>query len=209
MFKKISMCTAISFFMVLFLFMKSGYTQESKSLAVSAGIDRQKPKDIYGIEVFSGYGLAKLKSKGDYKVAPVFVDFDFDIKPLIKDKFTLFPGLVQFVLEPFASYVYAPRNNAEIGNNFLIKIGILPESMKLQPYFKGGVGIIYLTQHTIEQGTQFNFNESVGVGAHYFFKKNIALTLEYRYRHISNADIKRPNLGIQTNLVLCGISYVF
>jgi opacity protein-like surface antigen len=69
--------------------------------------------------------------------------------------------------------------------------------------------MLYLSQHTREQGTQFNFNEYVGFGVHYFLKKNLALTLEYRYRHISTAGLDEPNKGINTNFTLCGASYTF
>lgn len=181
----------------------------SFSLLGTCWAQQDKPKMLKGIEFLTGFGVAKLRQQSTYHVTPFFVDFDFDLKPLTKKISFNPPSLLQFVLEPFVSYVSSPDNNAEIGNNFLIKIGFLPETSKFQPYFKGGVGLIYMTQHTREQSTQFNFNEYAGVGAHYFFRKNIALTLEYRFRHISNAGISRPNTGINTHLGDCGISYLF
>jgi len=171
--------------------------------------EEEKTKCPYAIEFLTGFGVAKLHAQEAYHTIPLFVDLDFDLNSLVQKTGFHYPGLLQFVLEPFASYVAEPRNNAEIGNNFLIKIGFLPESAKLQPYFKGGLGLIYMTQHTREQGTQFNFNEYGGIGAHYFFKKNIAFTVEYRFRHISNAGRKYPNHGINTNFGVCGISYLF
>jgi len=168
-----------------------------------------KPRYLGGIEFLSGFGAARLSSKKDYKVAPIFFDLDFQLKPLLSKRNINFPGLLQFVWEPFASYVSSPNKNMEAGNNFLIKIGILPETSNFQPYFKGGVGFIYITQHTQEQSTQFNFNEYAGIGMHYFLQKKIALTLEYRFRHISNADIKRPNSGIDNNFAVCGVSFIF
>lgn len=169
----------------------------------------EKPKCLKGIELLTGIGSGKLREQGSYHPIPFFLGFDFDLKPLIKKFHIDFTALCEFVLEPFLSYSYAPYGNMEFGNNFLIKIGFLPETSKFQPYFKGGAGLIYLTQHTREQGTQFNFNEIVGLGMHYFFKKNIALTIEYRYRHISNAGIDKPNKGINTSFGICGISYRF
>lgn len=168
-----------------------------------------KPLGMKSIELLTGFGLAKLDIQGSYHVIPFFVDLDFDAKPLLEKTPLRYPGLLEFVLEPFVSHIYDPNSNAEIGNNFLIKIGFTPESWKLQPYFKGGLGMLYMTQHTREQGTQFNFNEHAGVGVHYFFKKNLAFTLEYRWRHISNASISKRNSGINTNFSLCGISYSF
>jgi hypothetical protein len=44
---------------------------------------------------------------------------------------------------------------------------------------------------------------------HYFFTKTVALTFEYRFRHISNAEIKKPNRGIDSHFGLCGIVFLF
>ena len=170
---------------------------------------QEKPRCLKGIEFLTGFGVARIREKGSYHVTPFLIDLDFDLKPLTK-KIGINPSImIQGVVEPFASYVSEPDNNAEIGNNFLIKIGFLPEGSKIQPYFKGGVGVVYITQHTREQGTQFNFNEYAGIGMHYFFKKNLALTAEFRWRHLSNAGIDSPNSGINTNYGICGISYLF
>jgi len=178
-------------------------------LAGTSWAEEEKPRSLAGIEFLTGFGVAKLEEKGSYHVIPFLVDLDFNLKPLTK-KINIDPAsLIQGVIEPFVSYVSAPENNAEIGNNFLIKIGFVPETWKFQPYFKGGLGLVYITQHTIEQGSQFNFNEYLGLGMHYFFKKNLAFTVEYRYRHLSNAGIADPNSGINTNYGICGISYLF
>lgn len=199
----------------LFLFLSSNvvFSQDIKntdSSAVAVQVKDEKPRSLYGIEFLTGFGLAKLGApQGDYHVIPFLVDLDFDLASILKKNNIPTLGLVQFVLEPFISSIYDPRSNVEIGNNFLIKIGFLPNTWRFQPYFKGGAGLIYLTQHTREQGSQFNFNEHIGCGLHYFFKKNLALTLEYRYRHISNAGIEHPNDGINTNFAIGGVSYVF
>jgi len=66
-----------------------------------------------------------------------------------------------------------------------------------------------MTLHTREQSTQFNFTEQASIGMHYFFTKNTAFTAEYRFRHLSNADIRQPNRGISTNFVTAGITYKF
>lgn len=161
------------------------------------------------IEFLTGYGLAKLHEKGSYRTIPLFVDLNFDLKPQNPNQSAAFPGLLQLVLEPFLSYVYAPDNNMETGANLLLKVGFLPETSKFQPYFKGGFGFIYMSQRTKEQGTKLNFDECAAVGMQYSLSKSLALTLEYRFRHISNAGLHDPNHGINTNFTLCGVSYSF
>jgi len=177
----------------------------------AAESDTETEGGLCGVEVLVGFGTAQLDEKQTYHPITVFVDFDFDLVPLT-EKFNFTPpGLLQFTFEPFASYSYQPESNGEIGNNFLIKIGFAPQTWRLQPYFKGGLGMIYLSQRTREQSTKFNFNEHAGLGLHYYFTddKRIAFTTEYRYRHISNAGIKSPNSGIDTHYGICGLSYRF
>lgn len=169
----------------------------------------EKPKYLQGIEFFTGFGWGKLRRKGDYHLTPFLVDFDLDLKPLTQ-KINFNPNsLLQLQLEPFISYVSSPDSNVEIGTSFLLKMGLLPQAAKLQPFILAGLGMVYMTQHTREQATQFNFIEQGGIGIHYFFRKNIAFTLEGRFRHLSNSGIKYPNTGINTQFVLAGISYQF
>jgi hypothetical protein len=164
---------------------------------------------LQGIEYFSGFAQAKLRAKGSYNTSPFIVNFDFDLKPLTQKIGLNSARLIQFQLESFINPVYQPDSNVEIGNSFLLKIGLLPDNFKFQPYLKGGAGMGYITQHTQEQSTQFNFVEYAGLGLHYFFSKNTAFSMEGRYRHLSNADIKSPNSGINSYFILVGLSYLF
>ncbi len=169
----------------------------------------KKQKCLEGIEFFTGFGWGKLRGKKDYHLTPFMVDFDFNLKPLTQ-KLNFNPRqLLQFQIEPFISFVSQPDNNVETGTSFLLKMGILPQTSKLQPFILAGLGMVYMTQHTREQSTQFNFTEQAGIGVHYFFRKNIAFTLEGRFRHLSNSGMKHPNTGINTQFVIAGISYQF
>ena len=168
-----------------------------------------KPKSLEGVEFFTGFGWGKLRRKGNYHLIPLIVDFDFDLKPLAK-KFNFNPSsLLQFQVEPFISPVLSPDSNVEIGTSFLFKMGLLPQTAKFQPFILAGLGMVYMTQHTREQSTQFNFTEQGGLGIHYFFRKNIAFTLQGRFRHLSNAGIDHPNTGINTQFIIAGLSYQF
>ncbi|MFH1577891.1 MAG: acyloxyacyl hydrolase [Candidatus Omnitrophota bacterium] len=186
--------TIIVIALISFIILKPAWTEEP---------------GLQGIEFLIGFAEGKLEQKKDYHLATLFVDFDFNIKPLTKKINFNPPSLVQFQLEPFFSLATQPEDNLEAGVSFLFKLGLLPETWKFQPYIKGGAGMIYITQHTIEQSTQFNFIPSYAAGLHYFFKQDTALTLEYRYRHLSNASIKSPNSGIDVDFLIAGITRLF
>ena len=167
------------------------------------------PISIYaldGIEIYSGFFNADLKDREDYEGVPLLVSLDFDGRPLLS-KFGLdLQGKFYFVLEPFVNAIISPDNNIEAGSNFLIKY-VFPLTDKFQPYFKGGLGALYMSQHVKEQSTQYNFLPQGGVGFHYFLNDTTAVGLEYRYRHLSNNSIKSPNNGIDANMFLGGISF--
>lgn len=169
----------------------------------------EQPRSLQGIEFLTGYGQGGLKGKEDYRVVPFAVAFDFNLKPLTKKIGFNPPSLVQFQLEPFLSLVTTPDSNMEVGTSFLFKLGLVPESWKFQPYIKFGTGMIYMSQHTLEQSTQFNFISSFGAGLHYFFNEDKAFSLEYRFRHASNAGIKHPNGGIDNHFCLFGVTRLF
>ena len=160
------------------------------------------------IEVLSGYMHADLERQGDYEVIPLLVGLNFDLKPGLSNIGLDIPGRLNFVLEPFVNTVYEPTSNVEVGSNFLIKY-VLPLTQTVQPYIKGGVGALYMSMHTDEQATQYNFLPQGAGGVHIFINEKTALTFEYRYRHLSNASTKHPNSGIDSDMFLGGISFFF
>lgn len=182
---------------VFFFAPEASYAQESET------------KSFEGVELLTGYTWGKLQQKGNYNMAPFMLDLDFNLKPFLR-KLNINPSpLAQFQIEPFFCRVFQPERNTEAGLSFSLKFGLLPQASKFQPYIKAGPGIVYITQQTKEQGSQFNFIEFIGAGGHFFFQKNTALTLEYRFRHLSNNSIKKPNRGFETHFALLGICYKF
>ena len=131
-----------------------------------------------GIEYLSGFAQAELDGRDDYQFIPLVLSLDFNIKPLTKQFGFNPPGMIQLQIEPFLNIVTSPDKNIEVGTSFLFKFGLTPETWKLQPYIKTGAGTVYITQHTKEQSTQFNFITHFGAGLHYILNKHQALTLE-------------------------------
>lgn len=149
-------------------------------------------------EVFFGYGYGdKLKGRGEYIHHTLAVDFSY----LYNQR--SFWRHFQFQLEPFVSFVSSPDDNGEIGCVFFIKYTV-PWKFPVKPYVRGGSGVILITQETEELSTMFNFASQIGYGISYALP-NMNVSLEYRGRHISNADIKEPNSGIDDFIWLLGI----
>jgi len=111
-------------------------------------------------------------------------------------------------MEPFVSYVPQPDTNMECGLVLLSKFAY-PLTEKIHPYIFGGGGVMYITQHLREQATQYNFTPQVGAGASFWLKPDVALNVEWRWRHFSNADLKEPNDGVNANMIFAGVSWFF
>jgi len=163
--------------------------------------------------IFIGVGRASLDKKQDYRIVPIGLRLGFDLKPVIERiKFKNKPllkvkGLLEFVLEPYLAYVYSPQDNLECGCGLLFKYGY--HLKNFLPFVDAGGGFQYTTQHTNEEATQWCFQVQGGAGFYYFFKKNEAISFEYRFRHFSNASIRAPNKGVDTHNFLIGLSYFF
>jgi len=163
---------------------------------------------LEGIEVFTGYLSASLDEKQDYIGIPFFFSFDFSSQEVLRRIDLKGNSHLSFIVEMFTTLIVQPDPNLEGGVNFLAKYRF-NFTKNIQPYLKGGVGVVYMSQHTREQGSQYNFLPQIGAGFHYFISKNSAISLEYRYRHLSNAGIKKPNKGIDAKLALIGFSFFF
>ena len=166
----------------------------------------EKPhKWLKEIGFLTGYGTASLEKKSaDYEVIPILPRFGFDINPIKGN----IGGDLELIAEPIMNIVISPDANVEFGASFLLKYSGHITS-RIAPYIEGGIGMVNTTQHTHEQGTQFNFLPQVGAGLQFFLNNNLALTGGYRYRHMSNAGLSDDNSGINHHFILVGASYFF
>jgi Lipid A 3-O-deacylase (PagL) len=157
-----------------------------------------------GVGVLTGYFDGSLKYKADYRGIPILVPFNFTLK----DSDGVLKPKVEFIVEPFVNTIVSPDMNIEAGSNFLLNL-VLPLNERFMPFLKGGVGALYMSQHTREQGSQWNFLPQAGMGFYWFFDETTAFTCEYRFRHLSNCGIVKPNGGINVRMILAGITYFF
>jgi hypothetical protein len=66
------------------------------------------------------------------------------------------------------------------------------------PFIEGGEGIVLTTLDELNIGGPFEFSSQGGGGIQWFFSRKYALTIDARYRHISNGGIKEQNSGLNT-----------
>jgi len=158
--------------------------------------------------LYSGWGSANVGDDGetkDYDNVYIAGRFGFNLKKCLDWKM---PGMFLFMVEPFVNPVVEPSSNYEAGCSVGLKYAF-PLTSKFYPYIEGGTGGIYISDKTRRQGSHLNFVDHGGAGFYYFVKDNFAFTAGYRFRHISNLGIKRPNGGIETQSAILGASLFF
>lgn len=78
---------------------------------------------------------------------------------------------------------------------------------RVQPFFSGDGGFIYFADRVLSpQGSQFMYTIDYGAGLNIFHHRNQAITIGYRYQHLSNANISMHNPGTDANTFYVGIS---
>lgn len=192
---KKNLCAA-AVFILFFLITSFSYADEQRADLEGSNPEEASYTKEFGIS--TGWGSGELKRQDDYNLIPLYFQFGFDIaKP--------FGGKLKFILEPFLNTIVSPDSNVEIGNDFVLRYSY-PIVQKINLYIDFGLGMMFASQHTSEQSTQFNFTEQGGGGISYAFSKNKSINFGYRFRHFSNAGIKEPNKGIDMDFLLCGIT---
>ena len=79
----------------------------------------------------------------------------------------------------------------------------------LIPFITAGAGMGHLRYDLDDQRDGFNFALQAGAGFHLPLSERTGLSSEYRFHHISNANTREPNAGINSHLVLVGMTIYF
>ncbi|HEY6008499.1 MAG TPA: acyloxyacyl hydrolase [Geobacteraceae bacterium] len=77
----------------------------------------------------------------------------------------------------------------------------------LYPYAFAGGGVLFVDLGLPTMGTRLDFSYQGGTGVQYLIRRDLALTAEYRYHHVSNAGTSEPNEPLNSSKVLFGISF--
>jgi Lipid A 3-O-deacylase (PagL) len=78
----------------------------------------------------------------------------------------------------------------------------------IKPFLAASVGFLYFEKDVpLPNSSQFNFTPEVGLGVHWFVTPANAVTVGYRFHHISNAGTHRRNPGLDLNLIYAGYSF--
>lgn len=119
-------------------------------------------------------------------------------------------GNLEVLVEGTVLFENVPRDGFAAGGGLLFRYNFL-RAERLVPFVEVGAGALDL-DFDLDEGSEgqaggFNFTLQAGLGAHWLLHERVALTGEWRFHHISNADLREPNDGIDSSVVLLGLTY--
>lgn len=114
-------------------------------------------------------------------------------------------GKVALVVEGVKAWIDQDPSASGLGLNVLFRYTWTTN--RWQPMFLGGAGILYTDEQVPPGETTRNFTPQVGLGLQYLVQDELAIGGEYRFHHLSNKGATETNPGINTHLILFGVSW--
>lgn len=118
-------------------------------------------------------------------------------------------GCFQIAPEVFGYGIYKGPGNYIAGATLWFRYNFVQPGWRFVPFIEGGGGGTCMDLPHSLDGKDFNFNLEAGVGARYFVTHHCSINLEYRFQHISNADLWKHNVGVNASGPTLGVSLFF
>ena len=117
-------------------------------------------------------------------------------------------GALETGLEGWFQYYLAPHEATAQGLKAAFRYHFLSVGA-LVPYVEVTAGVGGSSLKVMEIRSTLNFVLEGGAGLSYFLSDNLALTVGYRFQHVSNGDTSQPNIGFEADTGTVGVSYFF
>lgn len=110
--------------------------------------------------------------------------------------------------ELFGGWQFEPNGAYVVGITAVLRYAFATGN-RWMPFVDAGGGISLTDINGPDLSGNFQFNLQVGAGLYYFLRDDLALTVGYRWLHLSNASIERPNHGVNTQVISAGLDWFF
>jgi lipid A 3-O-deacylase len=120
----------------------------------------------------------------------------------------VFDGALSLGVEAVLFHTRRPAESYNVGVMPYLR-HVFGSRSVVRPYVEGGGGGMWGTlAGTPEQPSDVNFLLMAGAGLSWFFSPHAAVSLGYRFYHISNGGLGDPNSGLNYNYPFIGLSYL-
>jgi hypothetical protein len=84
---------------------------------------------------------------------------------------------------------------------------ILGEGCKIKPFVGINSGLVLFNSPVPWEGRRANVAGNLDAGIHFMLNEDRALTIAYKYHHVSNAYTAERNVGTNVNMIMVGYSW--
>ncbi len=155
------------------------------------------------IAVLTGFGQS---SPLDPQLVPVMAQLQWRAPEAINSVLGKAQLRLNWLSEAWAAGIMASPSAFEVGVNPLGVELAWDGGQRVVPFVQVAIGLLLTNLQGYPTGGAFQFDETGGVGVDFFLNRTTAISLMYRYRHMSNAGIYEANRGLDTHYGLIGIA---
>jgi opacity protein-like surface antigen len=120
-----------------------------------------------------------------------------------------FSGSFELAGGAFGGAIFEGPGGYVAGGTTWVRYNFALHNERLVPFFQAGAGLTSTDTASEIVGQYFNFNLDLGAGFRCLIARNWSVNLEYRYQHISNANLSDHNVGINAHGPILGVSHFF
>lgn len=169
----------------------SGFNSYTYSIGAMAGV---------------GFGTKVFGSVQDHDLAMANVNASWIFPELWPQR--RFGGNVELRGELFGGGEFSPEDRYISGFTAMLRYDFVTHS-RWVPYVDAGFGCSSTDIGRPDLGQNFEFNLQGGFGTYYFVRKDLALSVEWRWLHFSDAGSTTLNYGVNTQMIDAGITRFF
>lgn len=160
-----------------------------------------------GGTVGAGFGTTVFGSTQKHDLASASVNVGWVFTDVIAPG-KWYRGNLELLVELFAGGQFNPYGRYFVGLTPFLRYNFVTHS-RWMPFVEFGAGVSATNIEGPDLTGTFQFNLQPGAGLNYFISKRMALTLQYHWLHFSNAHIRNPNHGTNTQMFQAGVSWFF
>jgi opacity protein-like surface antigen len=118
-------------------------------------------------------------------------------------------GNFEVLAEPTLIHFRSDKNSGTAGGLTAVARWVFATPGVVRPYLEAGIGVLGGQLNFRQTNCDVNYVLEGGPGLLWFVSDTTAVTLGYRFQHISNADACDKNLGLNSSVFILGISHFF
>lgn len=163
----------------------------------------------WGLSLISGHVFGASK---DVKYMPVDVRYSYELKRWENWTLRYSPEVTALAMldEPAPNGPDRYRQRKRTYGSGVSPVGFQTDffpTRRVQPFLSTDGGFIYFMDRVLSpEGSQFMYTIDLGAGVNIFRKERQAVSIGYRYQHLSNANISLHNPGTDANTFYVSVS---